>query len=72
MNKDMKRFFVQSLILLLLPLLITSPSLFAHGTISYYIMLSTLDGYIDVKIYDNNKNSFLKEELGKRNSPKKS
>jgi|TARA_B110000438_G_C15759318_1_gene626556 uncharacterized protein (DUF2141 family) len=55
--------------LILLFIVVFSPSLFSHGTI-IITNVEHGDGYIDVKIYDS-KESFLKEDLARETVRKK-
>ena len=55
--------------LILIIALLSSPSLFAHGTI-IITNVEHSNGYIDVKIYEN-KDSFLKEDLATEKIRKK-
>ena len=64
---NFKRIFVRTLILLFI--VVFSPSLFSHGTI-IVTNVEHGDGYIDVKIYDS-KESFLKEDLARETIRKK-
>ena len=64
---NFKRIFVRTLILLFI--VVFSPSLFSHGTI-IITNVEHGDGYIDVKIYDS-KESFLKEDLARETVRKK-